>query len=105
MVIGRNTVSGRQLSGFIERIEKIRTEKKALGDDERAIFAEAKAAGFSPATMRRAAVAASSLGGGASWCHSSSIGPRKALTTRTPPSASSARRQCESESAAACEAE
>ncbi len=50
--IGRNTVSGRQLQGFVDRIERIRAEKKQLGEDEKLVFAELKAAGFTPARVR-----------------------------------------------------
>lgn len=50
--VGRNTISGQQLIAYIERIEQLRQEKKELSETETAIFAEAKAAGFHPATMR-----------------------------------------------------
>jgi len=50
--IGRNTVSGRQLQAFIDRIELLREQKKQLAEDEKLVFAEAKANGFSPACMR-----------------------------------------------------
>lgn len=52
MTIGQNTVSGEQLRGYIERIERIRGEKDALGQDEAAIYADAKANGFTPAAMK-----------------------------------------------------
>lgn len=47
-----NTVSGEKLRSFIERIERVREEKKDLADDEKLIFAEAKADGFDPKYMR-----------------------------------------------------
>jgi uncharacterized protein (UPF0335 family) len=50
--IGRNTVSGQQLQGFVERIERVREEKKQLNEDEKLIFAELAAAGFTPARVR-----------------------------------------------------
>ncbi|GAB5505812.1 MAG: hypothetical protein Rhirs2KO_09750 [Rhizobiaceae bacterium] len=50
--VGRNTVSGRQLLEFIERIERLRDTKKQLGEDEKLVFAELKAAGFNPPTVR-----------------------------------------------------
>src|SRR6267143_1061583 len=56
-------------------------------------------------TMASASPAAWTLGGGRSWFHSSSIGPGKTLTTRTPAGRISARRHCASECAAAFEAE
>lgn len=42
-----------ELKAFIERIERIGAERKALGDDQRALFAEAKAQGFDIKSMRR----------------------------------------------------
>ena len=50
--VGRNTVSGKQLTDFIERIERVREQKKQLADDEKLIFAELKAAGFDSTTVR-----------------------------------------------------
>ncbi|MBB2698932.1 UNVERIFIED_ORG: uncharacterized protein (UPF0335 family) [Rhizobium esperanzae] len=50
--IGRNTISGKLLAEYVEKIERIREEKKQLADDEKAIFAEAQAAGFSPKRIR-----------------------------------------------------
>lgn len=41
------------LKSYIERIERIAVDRKELGDDQRAIFAEAKAAGFDTKVMRR----------------------------------------------------
>lgn len=52
MSVGKNTISGQQLSSFIERVERLREEKKAIGDDEKAVFAEAVASGFSAKRMR-----------------------------------------------------
>jgi uncharacterized protein (UPF0335 family) len=48
----RNTVAGEELRSFIERVERIREEKVQLADDEKAVMAEAKSNGFSPAIMR-----------------------------------------------------
>lgn len=50
--VGRNTVSGQQLNAFIARIERIRADKKQLAEDEKLVFAELKASGFDPATVR-----------------------------------------------------
>lgn len=50
--VGRNTVSGRALLDIIERVERIREEKKSLGEQESAVLAEAKAAGYDPKTIR-----------------------------------------------------
>lgn len=41
-----------RLRSLIERIERLEEEKKAIGDDIRDIFAEAKGAGFDVKTMR-----------------------------------------------------
>ena len=49
---GRNTVSGRELLGFMERIERIREDKRQLAEDEKLVFAELKAAGFDVPTAR-----------------------------------------------------
>tara|TARA_R110002167_G_scaffold162882_3_gene359511 strand:- start:1223 stop:1927 length:705 start_codon:yes stop_codon:yes gene_type:complete len=50
---GRNTPSGKELLAYIERIELLRKDKQQLADDEKAIFAEAKARGFDAPTMRK----------------------------------------------------
>jgi uncharacterized protein (UPF0335 family) len=41
------------LKSFIERIEQIAADRRDLGDDMRAVFAEAKAEGFDTKAMRR----------------------------------------------------
>lgn len=41
-----------QLKSFIERIERLEEEKKAIADDIKDIFAEAKANGFDVAALR-----------------------------------------------------
>lgn len=50
--IGRNTISGQKLQAFVERIERIRDQKKQLAEDEKLVFAELKADGFTPARVR-----------------------------------------------------
>ena len=45
-------VAGDQLRSFIERIERLEEEKKAIADDIRDVFAEAKANGFDVKTLR-----------------------------------------------------
>lgn len=52
MALGKNTPDGAKLTGYIQEIERIRDEKKQLGEDEKMIFASAKAAGFTPVTIR-----------------------------------------------------
>jgi uncharacterized protein (UPF0335 family) len=46
------TVAADQLRLFIERIERLEEEKKAIGDDVRDVYAEAKANGYDPKMMR-----------------------------------------------------
>lgn len=41
-----------QLKSFVERIEKLEEEKKALAEDVREVYAEAKAAGFDTKALR-----------------------------------------------------
>lgn len=45
-------IAADQLQSFIERIERLEEEKKAISDDLSAVFAEAKANGFDPKIMR-----------------------------------------------------
>jgi uncharacterized protein (UPF0335 family) len=46
-------ITGEQLKSFIERIERLEEEKKALSDDIREVFAEAKGNGFDTKIMRQ----------------------------------------------------
>ena len=46
-------VAAGQLRSFIERIERLEEEKKALSDDIRDVFAEAKGSGFDTKVMRQ----------------------------------------------------
>lgn len=50
---GHNSVAGDQLRSLIERIERLETEKAALGDDIKDVYGEAKSAGFDTKVMRR----------------------------------------------------
>lgn len=47
------SVAADQLRLLIERIERLHEERKALGDDIRDVFAEAKATGFDPKIMKQ----------------------------------------------------
>jgi len=38
--------AGAELKSFIERIERLGVERKELGDEQRALFADAKSKGF-----------------------------------------------------------
>lgn len=49
---GDNSIAADELRLLIERAERINEEIKASQDDRRDVFAEAKARGYDPATMR-----------------------------------------------------
>lgn len=46
-------VSGARLKAFIERIERLEEEKKALSEDLKEVYGEAKGTGFCVKTMRK----------------------------------------------------
>lgn len=46
-------VSGKRLRSYLERIERLEEEKKALADDIKDIYAEAKGVGFDTKTLRK----------------------------------------------------
>jgi uncharacterized protein (UPF0335 family) len=46
-------IAGERLKSFIERIERLEEEKRALGADIKEVFAEAKGVGFDVKTMRQ----------------------------------------------------
>lgn len=46
------TVAAGQLRSYIERIERLEEDKKAIADDIKDVFAEAKGAGFDTKAMR-----------------------------------------------------
>jgi len=46
-------VAGERLKSFIERVERLEEEKKALADDIRDVYSEAKANGFEVKIMRQ----------------------------------------------------
>jgi uncharacterized protein (UPF0335 family) len=46
-------IAGEHLKSFIERIERLEEERKALGDDIRDVYAEAKGNGFDVKIMRQ----------------------------------------------------
>jgi uncharacterized protein (UPF0335 family) len=45
-------VSGERLRSFVERIERLEEEKKALSDDIREVYSEAKGTGFDVKVIR-----------------------------------------------------
>jgi uncharacterized protein (UPF0335 family) len=48
-----STVAADRLKSFVERIEKLEEEKKAIGSDIRDVYSEAKGVGFDVKTMRQ----------------------------------------------------
>lgn len=46
-------ISAQRLKSFIERIERLEEERKALAADIKEIYAEAKSGGFDPKIMRK----------------------------------------------------
>jgi uncharacterized protein (UPF0335 family) len=48
-----NTVDGGHLRAFIERIEKLEEEKRAIAEDIKEVYGEAKGTGFDPKIMRK----------------------------------------------------
>jgi len=46
-------VSGNRLKSFIERVERLEEEKKALAEDIRDVYDEAKGTGFDSRVMRK----------------------------------------------------
>lgn len=53
--IGHNSdnVTGQRLKSFIERIERMEEEKKAIATDIKEIYAELQATGFDKKTIRK----------------------------------------------------
>jgi uncharacterized protein (UPF0335 family) len=51
--IGTDEVNAGHLRAFIERIERLEEERKALGDDIKDVYGEAKANGFDTKIMRK----------------------------------------------------
>ena len=49
---GSGGIAAAQLKSIVERIERLEEEKKALADDIRDVYAEAKANGFDTKTLR-----------------------------------------------------
>ena len=50
--MAEGTVAADELRLLIERIERLEEEKKSMADDVRDVYAEAKARGYDPKTMR-----------------------------------------------------
>lgn len=47
------TVAAGQLRAFVERIERLNEEARAIGDDKKEIFAEAKGTGFDTKAIKQ----------------------------------------------------
>ncbi len=52
-MVEQGGIAGERLRQFIERIERLEEERKALGADIREVYAEAKSVGFEPKIMRQ----------------------------------------------------
>ena len=50
--MAEGSVAADELRLLIERIERLEEEKKGIADDVRDVYAEAKARGYEPQTMR-----------------------------------------------------
>lgn len=50
--LGKNTIASEMLTSIVERVERIRADKKQLGLDEAQIMAEAKSGGLVPAVIK-----------------------------------------------------
>jgi uncharacterized protein (UPF0335 family) len=48
-----NSIEAGQLKAFIERIEKLEEEKKAIADDIKDVYAEAKGTGYDVKVLRK----------------------------------------------------
>lgn len=50
---GHNSINSPQLRAFIERIERLEEEKRAIADDIKDVYAEAKGTGFDAKIIRK----------------------------------------------------
>jgi uncharacterized protein (UPF0335 family) len=50
---GHNGINAAHLLSFIARIEKLEADKRAIAEDIKDIYAEAKASGYDPSIMRK----------------------------------------------------
>jgi uncharacterized protein (UPF0335 family) len=53
MTVAKGSAAGTELSGIITEVERVRDRKKQISDQEKEIFAAAKAKGYDPKTIRR----------------------------------------------------
>ena len=52
-VVGHNSIAKDQLKSIIERIERLEEDKKAISDDIKDVYSEAKGNGFDVKALRR----------------------------------------------------
>jgi len=52
--IGHNSAAGNQLRSIVERIERLEEDKRAIADDIKDVYAEAKGNGYTPKILRMA---------------------------------------------------
>jgi uncharacterized protein (UPF0335 family) len=50
---GSNMVDGGRLRSFVERIEKLEEEKRAIADDIKDVYAESKGVGYDAKVIRK----------------------------------------------------
>lgn len=53
MSMGHNSIDSGHLKAFIERIERLEEEKRALAEDIKDVYAEAKGVGYDVKIMRK----------------------------------------------------
>ena len=46
-------IAGERLKSFVERVERLEEERRALGNDIKEVYAEARGNGFDPKIMRQ----------------------------------------------------
>lgn len=51
--VGHNSASHGQIRSFVERIERLEEEKKALAEDIKEVYSEAKSQGFDAKILRK----------------------------------------------------
>ena len=51
--IGHNSIAKDQLKSIIERVERLEEDKKAISDDIKDVYSEAKGNGFDAKALRR----------------------------------------------------
>ena len=51
--VGHNSVAAGPLKSFVERVERLEEEKKALAEDIKEVYGEAKALGFDTKIIRK----------------------------------------------------